>query len=227
MDYIQKNKDAYNKISKPFASTRLILWDDLIPLKQYTKEGDRVLDVGCGTGRLYQLFDGLSIRYTGIDQSEGQLKFAKKDYSKGEFLPAEMTSVPFGDSEFDVVYCIATLHHLPDEEMRKASLEEMKRVLKPGGRVILTNWNLDSDWVAGKMRDGDWKRDGDHFDIPFQTGDKKIHGWRHYWRLTFEYLEKLFREVGLETEHQYYSTRGKETDIKIGDNIVSILRLKN
>ncbi|MFH1286754.1 MAG: class I SAM-dependent methyltransferase [Candidatus Magasanikbacteria bacterium] len=225
MDYIQKNQDAYNKIAKPFASTRLVLWDDLIPLKQYTKEGDRVLDVGCGTGRLYQLFEGLSIDYTGIDQSEQQLKFARQDYPKGEFMLAEMTRLPFDGGEFDIVFCVATLHHLPDKETRVVALEEMKRVLKPGGRIILTNWNLDSDWAAGKMSGGDWKRDDDHFYIPFQTSDKKIHGWRHYWKLSFEHLTALFEETGFDIEHQYYSTRGKKTDIKKGDNIVSILRL--
>lgn len=226
MNYIDENKKIYDKIAKPFASTRLELWDDMIPLRKYTKNGDHVLDIGCGTGRLYQLFEDMSIAYVGLDQSKNLLKFAKKEYPKGRFILGEMTKLPFEDNEFNIIYCIATFHHLPDQKARIKALEEMKRVLKPEGLIVMTNWNLDSDWAKEKLEIGNWKLGDldDHFVIPFETGDKKIHGWRHYWKLTFEYLEELFKEIGLKLEKQYYSTRGKKTDIKKGDNIVSVVR---
>ena len=61
MNFIKQNKEVYNKIAKLFSKTRKFLWYDLEPLVKYTKNGDKILDLGCGNGRLYQLFSDLSI----------------------------------------------------------------------------------------------------------------------------------------------------------------------
>jgi len=65
---------------------------------------------------------------------------------------ADILDLPFGDGKFstkggpalgwDVVLCIAVLHHIPSRELQLKALEEMHRVLKPGGKLIMTNWHL-------------------------------------------------------------------------------------
>jgi len=52
------------------------------------------------------------------------------------------------------IFCIATLHHLPDEESRKKALFEMKRVLKKNSYVFLTDWNLFSDSINKIVKKG-------------------------------------------------------------------------
>src|SRR3989338_7438836 len=138
-DYINQNRETYNKIANHVSGTREYVWQDLKPLKAYTKDGDRILDVGCGNGRLYQMFQDLSIAYTGVDQSEGLITLAREKFPAGKFDIAEMTHLPYADQSFDIVYCIAAFQHMPTQETRLKALAEMKRVLVPGGYIALTN----------------------------------------------------------------------------------------
>ncbi|MBM4177706.1 hypothetical protein FJ208_02810, partial [Candidatus Gribaldobacteria bacterium] len=50
---IDQNKQVYNKIAYDFSNTRNYLWQDILPLLDYSKKGDKVLDLGCGNGRLF------------------------------------------------------------------------------------------------------------------------------------------------------------------------------
>jgi ubiquinone/menaquinone biosynthesis C-methylase UbiE len=85
---------------------------------------DRVLDVGCGTGFVSQLYPNFDI--TGIDISDGMLERNPYKWTK-----ASAESIPFPNDHFDFVVCRSLLHHLDDP---KIGLEEMFRVLKPGGQ---------------------------------------------------------------------------------------------
>jgi len=225
MNLTEKNRIAYNDIAHLFSSTRDYLWDDLKSLKQYTKDDDTVLDLACGNGRLYQLFDGLSIDYVGMDQSEELIKKAQEKFPDVAFVAGEMTVLPFEDSSHDIVYCIAAFHHLMSRELQIKSLGEMKRVLKPGGHVVMTNWNRYNNWVQNKI---DLKKytvvSENHVLVPWRNGPGDILAERHYFSFTIEYLEGLFEEVGLELKEQYFVKKGKRVGIETGENIVSIAK---
>jgi len=223
--FTEQNRKAYNDIASLFSSTRDYLWDDLKTLRQYTKDGNTVLDLACGNGRLYQLFDGLSIRYTGMDQSEELIQRAREKFSGIDFIVGEMTKLPFEDDMFDVIYCIAAFHHLMSPDLQLASLGEMKRVLKSGGRVIMTNWNRYNNWVQNKI---DLKKytvvSDSHVIVPWRNGPGDILAERHYYSFTMDGLEKLFAESGFVLEEQYFVKKGKKVGIETGENIVSILK---
>jgi len=224
---IKQNKDVYDKIAIPFADTRKYIWDDIKPLLKYTKNGFKVLDLGCGSGRLYQLFKDLSIDYVGVDQSVSQLNNAKKKYFRGNFIEAEMRQLPFRDQEYDIIYCIAAFHHLPDIKSRRDCLMEMKRILKPGGRVILSNWNLYSDSATKTVKKGKWKikeGSGADFFVPWMTSKGEILGERYYYGFRPEELKELFESAGFILEQQYYSRKGEKSNIEKGHNIVSVVR---
>ncbi len=227
MNYIEENKKVYNAIAGHFSATRALLWDDLKDLKGFAKPGARVLDIGCGNGRLYQMFSGLSILYTGLDQSEGLIEQAKGKFPAAHFVVGDMVSLPFESASFDIIYSIAAFHHLPSEPERIQALLEMKRVLVPGGKIILTNWNPQSNWAKKKLETGDWQLGDtpDHFIVPWRNNKREIKGLRHYWLLTPEHLENLAREVGLKVETQYYVSRGEKVEIHRGMNLVSIFSL--
>jgi ubiquinone/menaquinone biosynthesis C-methylase UbiE len=140
---IDETRDVYDQIAEKYASVRDEAWEEMDFLfGKFLKTGDKVLDIGCGNGRFYNSFIKNGVFYLGIDNSKNLIKIAKKNHSEGEFLLASALNLPFNDEEFDAVYGIAILHHMPSEELRHLFVEEAKRVLKSGGHLILTVWDL-------------------------------------------------------------------------------------
>ncbi|KKQ28215.1 MAG: hypothetical protein US42_C0001G0066 [Candidatus Magasanikbacteria bacterium GW2011_GWC2_37_14] len=224
-DLVQLNKDTYNKIARLFAETRKFIWDDLKPLKKYTKDGFKVLDLGCGSGRLYHLFqDFQGLEYIGLDQSEEQIKIAKEKFPNIDFRIGEMTTLPFKDNEFDVVYCIATFHHLPDEKSRIKSLQEMRRVVKSGSYILMTNWNMYSKSAQKLIEKGKFKEisAGDYL-VTWRNSQREILGERYYHGFSLEELANLFKKTGLQLVDQYYTTKGGNGTKDDPGNIVSII----
>lgn len=105
-------------------------------------ENEKVLDLGCGNGRFYPLFEKRKIDYYGIDFSSKMIEIAKEKYPLGKFWVRNGFDLSFENNFFDKVYSIAVLHHVPSEELRIRFLKEAKRVLKNKGFLILTVWDL-------------------------------------------------------------------------------------
>jgi len=152
---LKKTIQDYNLIAKDFSSTRYSVWPELNIFGQYLKEGDRILDLGCGNGRLFELFKNKNIDYVGVDNSEKLIEISKKKYPDGKFQVADALNLPFLDNYFDKIFSIAVLHHIPSSELRLKFLKEAKRVLRPQGILILTVWNLNP---LQMILIGEWKR---------------------------------------------------------------------
>lgn len=228
MDFVKLNRETYNKIACLFHSTRQYLWDDILFFKKYLHDGMSILDIGCGTGRLYQLLEEFQgVDYLGLDQSEEQIKMAKKDFPKNNYLLAEMTSLPLENQKFDFIFCIATLHHLPDETSREKALLEMKRVLKPGGHLFLTNWNMDSLSAKKTIAKGKWFRTLENgFIVSWSSPEGEKIGERYYYGFDLEELQILLEKVGFKVLENYYSKKGMKSDKNMGANIVTIARVE-
>ncbi|MBD3282315.1 MAG: methyltransferase domain-containing protein [Candidatus Portnoybacteria bacterium] len=138
---IEKNKKDFNIIANQFSQTRKYLWPELKKLKKYIKRNTRVVDMGCGNGRLFNLFKNKNIDYIGIDISESLIQKAKEEYGD-HFKQANILNLPFKDNSFNQAWMIAVLHHIPSRELRIQALKEIKRVLKKNGNAIITCWNL-------------------------------------------------------------------------------------
>ncbi|GEM_PF-2840924 len=101
--------------------------------------GKRILDVGCGTGRGVTDFARDARMATGCDASLDMLSFAREKVSGRQnccFAAAYAQSLPFSNGVFDVVTALNFLH-LFSLETQKAMVAEMKRVVKPGGILVL------------------------------------------------------------------------------------------
>ena len=110
------------------------------------KAGDRVLDVGCGSGRLTlaaQQWAGKNGEAVGIDPSPEMIEVARQNAKRAElkakFELGLAESLPFPDGSFDVVLNRLMLHHLP-EDLKQRGLAEMRRVLKPGGVCLIVDF---------------------------------------------------------------------------------------
>ncbi len=107
--------------------------------------GAEVLEAGCGIGTDGARFARAGARYTGIDESETALTLASRRFDveglTGEFARGSVTSLPFEDAAFDLVYSHGVIHHLPDSGR---AVEEFARVLRPGGTALVMLYHRDS-----------------------------------------------------------------------------------
>ncbi len=90
---LKKVKEDYSRIARLFSKTRETLWKEMKEFKKYVKDGDRVLDLGCGNGRLYEIFREMSIDYTGIDNSEEMIKIARERWGEDTRLIGSATKL--------------------------------------------------------------------------------------------------------------------------------------
>jgi len=198
-------ESGYDRMAEKFSGTRAFFWRDLEFIKDRITSGDKVLDFGCGNGRLLEILKDKKIDYYGVDVSQKLIDLAKTKYP--EFAPnisktSGQVGLDFPENSFDAVVSIAVFHHFPDRNFRLDTARELYRTTKPNGKIIITAWNL---WQK-KYRRYIWKNMAlkiigrshlDFFDceIPFKNNSGEIFTRFHH-AYTPQELEKLFSRAG-------------------------------
>jgi len=129
---------------------------------------DAVLDVGCGTGTTLEAIVRThpEAQAWGIDLSAEMIAKARErlawvgEHGGGavDLQVADAEHLPLADDAVDLVLCVDSLHHYPDAE---AALREMRRVTRPGGRLVIGEWRLAAplrqlmNWLLPRMPEGD------------------------------------------------------------------------
>ncbi len=121
------------------------LYGEILTLARL-QPGENVLDVGCGTGSLAILAGqtaGAETAIHGIDPAIAMVERARQKAKQAavevDFQPGAAEAIPFPDSTMDLVMNSLMIHHLP-LDLRLAALREMYRVLKPGGRLLIVDF---------------------------------------------------------------------------------------
>ncbi|GIH15126.1 class I SAM-dependent methyltransferase [Rugosimonospora africana] len=152
--------------------------------------GRRVLDVGCGSGPVLAPLHERGAVVTGVDNSVGMLELAKRRLGDGvDLRVADLgRSLPFPDGAFDDVIACLVLHYLRDWE---APLAELRRVLVPGGRLIVA--------VNHPMAYRLAYPDADYFGIQEYSEEYVFNGQNAvltYWHRPLRAMTAAFTEAG-------------------------------
>ena len=139
--------------------------------------GMRVLDVACGTGAVTRLVAPRVLpggQAVGFDFSPAMLEIARSLEVDGvEWHEGDAASLPFSDSEFDVLLCQQGMQFMPD---KPAAAGEMARVLRPGGRAAISCWKTEAEnplaaAISAAAEAVGWTEAAEGFGTPFSFGD--------------------------------------------------------
>ncbi len=226
---VKENKRVYNSIARQFSQTRQRPWAEFELFKPYVRPGDKLLDIGCGNGRLAPFFGGKDISYTGIDASEKLIELARPQHPEADFIVADAIDIPLPDEQFDVAFLIATLHHIPSDKLRQNVASEAYRLLRPDGRLLMTEWNLwSTQWWPMLIRSAykkvfkpsglDW---GDMLK-PWKDSQGNIKGYRYLHPFTRGELTRLLRSAGFTDITHHITKKGHRAPWYRGYNIVTV-----
>jgi 2-polyprenyl-3-methyl-5-hydroxy-6-metoxy-1,4-benzoquinol methylase len=150
------SKQSYDKIAADFDATRKkYLWPEISKLAEEIKPGAKILDAGCGNGRLLEALTDKQIEYLGVDNSQALLALARTNYPGRNFQELDLSAPDFAgleilkDKHFDFIFCVAVLQHIPSRAIRIQTLKNLKKLLAPEGQLIISNWNL---WASAKRK---------------------------------------------------------------------------
>ncbi|MFW5917498.1 MAG: class I SAM-dependent methyltransferase [Halorubrum sp.] len=141
---------TYDRIAAHFSKTREYAWPEVESFLE-GRSADRALDVGCGNGRHTELLAERAQSVVGIDLSRELLRqAARRARERGfadaaDFVHGDAGSLPVGDDAVGLAVYVATLHHLSPRARRVRSLDELARVLRPGGTALVSAWSTAHD----------------------------------------------------------------------------------
>lgn len=233
---IRNTAKNYNTIAKEwdaFRSQPSGLKKDFLKI---AKPGMVIGDIGCGNGLILPgLLERNIKKYFGLDISSKLIAIAKEKHAseikqgKAEFCVGNALKLPYSKNKFDLVYSLAVMHHLPTQKNHLKFLQEIKRVLKPGGKAFIFNWNLFNKKNAEKFNvseaiKSNRKKKIDERDIfvrwkgtPGQNVQRFIHVFLP------DEMAILSAQAGFsKVKIQYYSQLGKKE--LNGEELVTILQ---
>lgn len=209
-------KNNYEKIADQFNQTRQKhlepLWSELVKAAKSIESGSKIFDIGCGNGRLIKAFFGKQINYLGVDNNKNLIEAAKKNFPDYNFQIGDILDLgKIPDMDFDYVFCIAVLHHLPGEELQIKALKQIKNKLVKNGKAVITVWNM---WSQKRFFKLIWKyyflklfkkNKMDFGDILFDWKNSKGENisQRYYHAFTAGKLRSVIKKSGLKIEKLY------------------------
>jgi ubiquinone/menaquinone biosynthesis C-methylase UbiE len=144
----QTQTESFSRAGQEGGALAFLYLYHALQISSVLQPGDRVLDLACGPANQLLQVARLNpqVHFVGLDASPGMLECAQHtlrqaDIHNVELLQGDMTRlVHQNDASLDAVICTMSLHHLPDTAALATTLSEIRRVLKPQGRVYLVDF---------------------------------------------------------------------------------------
>jgi ubiquinone/menaquinone biosynthesis C-methylase UbiE len=132
---------------------------------------DRILDVGCGTGIFTERYLRQGARVTGVDLSLEMLRYGLQKPGLEGMLPvvADMRRLPFADGAFDKTVSITALEFVADG---RRAVQELLRVTRKGGRLVIATLNRLSPWADRRRKDAREDPDSVFRHVHFRSPDE-------------------------------------------------------
>jgi tRNA (uracil-5-)-methyltransferase TRM9 len=226
------NREFYNRFGDSFSATRQRLQPGVKKILNSIREDDSVLDLGCGNGNFLRELSlrGHKSALLGVDFSLPLLRdaesalgvdFREVDLVKlsafSDQLTAPVAVLGGGDAAlseinngWDLITMFATLHHIPTNEIRLDILKTVKKLLKPNGKFILSNWQfLNSEKLKARIQP--WDKvginqsgvdDGDYL-LDWRSGGED--GLRYAHHFSAEELLRLAEQAGMRVTDSFSS----------------------
>lgn len=180
--------DVYNKIGREFSNTRAsVKWPWITDFIESLPKKSSILDVGCGNGRNMK-YEGH--HFYGVDNSKTFIEICREQDLN--VVEGTMMMLPFSKKSFDNIINIAAFHHLSSEIRRQRAVEEMYRVLKPSGKVLISVWSIDQPEKSKR----EFTCYGDIM-VPWKSNEKTYD--RYYYIFKIDELKQLFETCGFIT----------------------------
>jgi tRNA (uracil-5-)-methyltransferase TRM9 len=225
------NRKFYSEFARPFSETRSSAQTRLDRIVAYIGDGVKLLDVGCGNGRLAERLEkqGKSADYYGVDASSELIAIAQARKTSlrrvaAEFSVADISSPNWtarlpADS-FDIALALAVLHHVPSFELRCQLFCDIRALVKPGGTFVMTNWHFERNERLRK-KIVPWRQIGlDESQLEpgdaLMTWERGGVGYRYCHLLTIAEIVRLAEQSGFQVIKQFYA----DADL----NLYSVLR---
>lgn len=232
---VQRTVAQYNRIAPDFDRTRNQS-EDCSALAAYVKRGNLVLDVGCGNGRLVPVLRDAQVHMIGCDASVELVAACQEKYADDVnagwlgFTVADVLELPFDGQQFDVVFALALLHHIPSAPLRYALMRDLHAIARRDGRCVGTVWNLrgsafrDRYGIDAQLTKPHPGWDAGDVEIPWKAtaGDEVL---RYCHAFTIEELRDLFEHTGWKIEELYPAARDlTQTDADTAHNLFWVIR---
>ncbi len=218
---LEINRQFYSHFSAEFSASRSSERFNIEPFRKYLANDIRLLDAGCGNGRLADALEraNFALDYVGIDGSPELIAFAEKKRAtlknvRATFRVADLTQTHWDDTvrdaaPCDVIVSLAVLHHIPSFELRARVLQEIFALLKPRGIFIMSNWQfLKNDRLRKKIMD--WNQLAID-NRRLETGDYLLDwkrggvGYRYAHLVDENQVEQLANASGFQIIEQFYA----------------------
>lgn len=226
------NQKFYSEFAFAFSETRSSAQTRLDRIVAYIGDAGKILDVGCGNGRLAERLDreGKRARYVGVDASPQMITLARVRQTRlrhvtADFILANITqpnwSAPLAHETFDIAIALAVLHHIPSFALRARVLGDLRTLLAPGARLVLTNWAFDRN-ERQRKRIVAWSLVGVD-ERALEPGDALLMwqrggmGYRYCHLITPDEMQRLAEQSGFHVVKQYYA----DADL----NLYSVLKV--
>ncbi len=170
---------AYDAIAAEYDRSRDRPWPEVVEFAKSLPPRAIVADLGCGSGRHARVFAAEGHRVVGLDASAGLLEIVRRKVPQAAFVRGDLCGLPFRDSRFPAAAAVATIHHLPSERERLTAMREIARVLRPGGRALVTVWSLRQG--SEEKRRGSRPAGADPRDVwvPWRAGGEEVQRFYH------------------------------------------------
>lgn len=142
----RRNRQTFEEVADEYDKLRQLPWQDCIAPLAELERASLILDAGAGTGRQALALAQMGFNVIALDFSLNMLnrlhERAASLYldSRISIVVADLFALPLRELVCDGVEFVATLHHLPSKQLRKAALQEIFRATKQGGRCVISVW---------------------------------------------------------------------------------------